>query len=244
MIFISVAIPRMDLIPCCTPPRLIGNWLMKRLIDILVAGACLIIFFIPMAVIGVLVAATSRGGVFYISRRVGKNGQTFDLYKFRTMTQGADSYGTVAVKLNDGRITPLGRFLRRSKLDELPQLFSVLRGEISLVGPRPDLQMYIDMYSPEERGRILSVKPGLSDWASLVNYHQHDYLLNADDIDEAFLKYIRPVKVALQLYYVNNSNMLEDLKILGYTAFKFIGVSLPLPEKVIQISKFSYTAQQ
>lgn len=205
---------------------------LKKVADILISLFVLMVCGLPMIFIGAWIALTSPGGVFYLSRRIGLNGRPFCLYKFRTMHKASDSHGSVNVKRSDPRITSVGKVLRKTKLDELPQLFNVLRGDMSLVGPRPDLQMYVDMYSEKERAKILSVKPGLTDWASLVNYHQHDFLMNTDDIDQAFLKYIRPIKVKLQLYYVDHRSIAEDFKILLYTAFKFIGIPLPLPMEI------------
>ena len=155
---------------------------MTRFFDLLFSFLGLIVlspFFLLMAL---LIAADSRGGVFYCQTRVGKNGKDFRLYKFRTMASGSDKKGLITVGAKDARITKVGYFLRKYKLDELPQLINVLKGEMSLVGPRPEVRKYVEMYTPEQR-RVLSVRPGISDYASIEYVDENRILGEAEDPD-------------------------------------------------------------
>lgn len=147
------------------------------------------------------------------------------------MVKDAEGNGKWNVGNNDERITPIGRFLRITKIDELPQLINVLKGDMSLVGPRPELQIYVDMYTEEEK-KILDLKPGITDWASLANFDQYRIFTRAKDPDEAYLKYIRPLKLKLQLYYRYNNSMLIDLKIILWTIYKVIFRSKRLPKEI------------
>ncbi|MEN2775818.1 sugar transferase [Acetivibrio clariflavus] len=204
---------------------------MKRLLDIVISFLSLVILFPLFVVIAVLVMLTSPGGIFFKGIRVGQYGKPFKIYKFRSMVKDAEGNGKWNVGNNDERITPIGRFLRITKIDELPQLINVLKGDMSLVGPRPELQIYVDMYTEEEK-KILDLKPGITDWASLANFDQYRIFTRAKDPDEAYLKYIRPLKLKLQLYYRYNNSMLIDLKIILWTIYKVIFRSKRLPKEI------------
>jgi len=203
----------------------------KRLLDIVISFLSLVILFPLFVVIAVLVMLTSPGGIFFKGIRVGQYGKPFKIYKFRSMVKDAEGNGKWNVGNNDERITPIGRFLRITKIDELPQLINVLKGDMSLVGPRPELQIYVDMYTEEEK-KILDLKPGITDWASLANFDQYRIFTRAKDPDEAYLKYIRPLKLKLQLYYRYNNSMLIDLKIILWTIYKVIFRSKRLPKEI------------
>jgi lipopolysaccharide/colanic/teichoic acid biosynthesis glycosyltransferase len=194
---------------------------MKRLFDIIVAALGLVLVFQILALLGLAIKISSRGPIFYHGIRVGLRGQLFAMLKFRTMVANAESLGGSATAADDPRITTIGKFLRRYKLDELPQLINVLIGNMSLVGPRPEVQKYVNLFSPEERS-ILSVRPGITDWASIWNSNEADVLAGSRDPEKAYEELIRPTKLALQLLYVRNHSFLVDLRILFHTALKLI----------------------
>jgi lipopolysaccharide/colanic/teichoic acid biosynthesis glycosyltransferase len=157
------------------------------------------------------------GPVFYPAPRVGKDGKPFRMYKFRTMVVNADRIGGPSTAADDPRLTRVGHSIRKYKLDEIPQLINVVRGDMSLVGPRPEVQHYVDMYSPEER-QILSVRPGITDWASIRYRNEGDILLGSDDPEQAYMEKIRPGKIRLGLEYVRRQSLWTDIKILAQTA--------------------------
>lgn len=185
----------------------------KRCIDLLGAflGICLLTpFFMYLAL---RIRAESPGPVFFRGVRVGKGGRRFRIFKFRTMVPDAERRGGPSTPEDDPRVTSFGRFLRRYKLDELPQLLNVLRGEMSLVGPRPEVPIYADMLAGEERA-ILNVKPGITDWASIWNPNEGALLAGEADPERAYLERIRPTKIKLQLHYVRQASLATDIKIL------------------------------
>ena len=191
----------------------------KRLFDILIGGMGLVFAAPLLLLIAVLVKLTSRGPVFYRGVRVGRNGQPFRIFKFRSMIVGAETQGPPNVSATDRRVTRIGKILRQTKLDELPQLISVFKGDMSLVGPRPELQQYVDLYTNEERD-ILRLRPGVTDWASIVHFDQYVDFTRGDDPDKTYLDDIRPLKVRLQLFYLQNHSLWVDFKILAYTLAK------------------------
>lgn len=207
---------------------------MKRLFDFICSLAGLIILSPLFIILSIIIASTSPGGVFFRGVRVGQYGKPFKIFKFRSMVKDAEGRGKWNVGNNDDRITPIGHFLRNTKLDELPQLINVLIGNMSLVGPRPELQFYIDMYT-ERENPILDLKPGITDWASITNFDQFEVFTKATDPDEAYLKYIRPLKLELQLYYRNHKSFISDIKIIFWTIFKVISRSEKLPKDIEHI---------
>lgn len=163
----------------------------------------------------------SDGQVFYRGARVGRFGKPFPIYKFRTMVANAEKIGGSSTADDDPRITRIGRLLRKYKLDELPQLINVLKGEMSLVGPRPEVQEYVDMYTGEEKA-ILQLRPGITDWASLWNSDEGAILAGSEDPDKAYLELIRPTKLKLQLQYVRDHSLWVDIEILILTVLKLL----------------------
>lgn len=194
---------------------------MKRLFDVLVASALLVLLSPILSVLAILIKAGNGGAVFYRGSRVGLGGRPFRMCKFRTMVQHADILGGPSTPDGDPRVTTIGRWLRKYKLDELPQLLNVCSGDMSLVGPRPEVQQYVDLYSEEERA-ILTVRPGLTDWASLWNIDEGALLKGSPDPEKAYLETIRPVKVRLQLAYVRKRSFVTDLQILLHTVIALV----------------------
>lgn len=193
----------------------------KRLFDVIVAAAGLAVVSPVLACIAVMIKLSSQGPVLYRGIRVGSHGKLFAMLKFRTMVVNAESIGGSATAADDPRITGVGAFLRRHKLDELPQLVNVLIGDMSLVGPRPEVQKYVNMYSPEENA-ILTVRPGITDWASIWNSNEAVVLEGSRDPEKSYEELIRPTKLALQLLYISDHSFLVDMKILFHTAIKLI----------------------
>ncbi len=189
----------------------------KRGLDVAASCTALAVLAVPMAVIGVAIKADTPGPALYRGVRVGLDGKPFKLFKFRSMvTSGAA--GPTSTSGDDPRITRVGRLLRKYKLDELPQLLNVVLGEMSLVGPRPEVQRFVDLYTPEEEA-ILTVRPGITDWAS-IRFHNEGEILAASgiaDADEAYAKLIRPEKLRLQLRYVRERSFAVDARILVET---------------------------
>ncbi len=207
---------------------------MKRLFDIIVSFLGLLLLSPLMLVLALIIVIDSPGGVFFRGPRVGKHGKVFRIFKFRSMVKDCEGKGKWNVGDDDDRITRMGHFLRKTKLDELPQLINVLKGDMSFVGPRPELQVYVDMYTPEEK-KILNMKPGITDYASIVNIAQFKTFTEALDPDEAYLKYIRPIKLKLQLYYSEHQSFFGDIRIIFWTIFKCVTHSQALPKEILPI---------
>lgn len=163
-----------------------------------------------------MVRLESKGGGFYCQQRVGKGGKDFRLVKFRTMHIGADKQGLITVGGHDSRITRTGYYLRKYKIDELPQLFNVLKGDMSLVGPRPEVRKYVDLYTPEQR-RVLNVRPGVTDYASIMYVDENTLLGQADDPDKMYIERIMPDKIRLNMKYIENHSLKEYFKIIWLT---------------------------
>lgn len=204
---------------------------MKRLFDLLMSSIGLIILFPIFIIVSLLILSTSKGGIFFRGERVGKNGKIFRIIKFRSMKKDSEGKGKWNVGNNDPRVTKIGVFLRKSKLDELPQLINVFKGDMSLVGPRPELKFYVDKYRDAELP-ILDLRPGITDWASMVNIAQFEVFTNSDDPDKAYEEKIRPIKLKLQLHYRYNRSFLGDLEILIWTVFKVLTKSKKIPKKI------------
>ena len=164
---------------------------MIRFFDILFSLLGLLILFPLLVIIYILIIIESRGGGFYIQNRVGKEGVDFKLLKFRSMHKGADKEGLITIGGRDSRMTKIGVFIRRFKLDELPQLFNVLKGDMSLVGPRPELRHFVDLYTPQQR-KVLSVRPGITDYASIEYVNENFILGSAINPEKAYIEEILP----------------------------------------------------
>jgi len=194
--------------------------MIKRMIDILGSGFGLVILSPVFLWVALKIKLDDGGPIFYKGRRVGKGGKLFEMYKFRTMVIGADKLGGPSTAADDPRLTGIGLFLKKYQLDELPQLINVFKGKMSLVGPRPEVEMYVDMMTIEQKNAILSVRPGMTDYASLWNFHESEILKGAKDPEIAYQKLIRPKKLALQMRYVKECSLWVDIKIIFLTIFK------------------------
>lgn len=194
--------------------------MLKRLFDIIFSFLGLILVSPLLLIVVLLIKINSSGQVFYRGERIGKLRKPFRIFKFRTMVENADRIGGPSTADDDPRLTKIGRFLKKYQLDELPQLINVLRGEMSLVGPRPEVRVYVDMMSDEERKTILSVLPGMTDLASLWNFHESEVLKGSSDPERAYQEKIRPEKIRLQMEYVKNRSFLLDFKLIIKTISK------------------------
>ncbi len=190
---------------------------MKRLLDIVMSFTGLLALAPVFLVIFILIKISSEGPVFYRGVRVGRGGKLFRMFKFRTMVQNADQIGGPSTAGDDARLTKVGIVLRRFKLDELPQLINVLKGEMSLVGPRPEVPFYVNMMTEEEKRIILSVKPGITDLASLWNIDEGAVLHGSPDPEKTYQEKIWPEKKRLQMKYVTEQSFAGDLKIIFRT---------------------------
>lgn len=194
---------------------------MKRIFDILVSLIVLLIFLPFGLIVSLLIILESRGGAFYIQERVGRYGSPFGLYKFRTMRKDADKEGKLTVGMRDRRITRIGYFLRKTKLDEFPQFLNVLKGEMSIVGPRPEVQEYVDYYTKDQLG-ILDVRPGITDYASLEYFEENKLLGESNDPQKTYIEDIMPAKILLNKKYLERPTVGHDLQIMWKTFLKII----------------------
>lgn len=190
--------------------------MLKRAFDFLSSLIGLILISPVLVTIAILIKKEDGGPVFYRGVRVGRFGKPFRIFKFRTMVLNAEKLGGPSTADDDPRITKTGKFIRKFKLDELPQLLNVLKGEMSIVGPRPEVQMYVDMFTDEEKS-ILNVRPGITDWASMWNPDEGAILAGSPDPEKTYIEKIRPEKIRLQLKYVRERSFLVDLKIIFKT---------------------------
>lgn len=189
---------------------------MIRLFDIFFSALGLIILFPFFIVFYLLIRIESKGGAFYIQERIGKNGKPFGLYKFRTMRVGSDTEGLLTVGERDSRITRIGYILRKTKIDELPQLLNVLKGDMSLVGPRPEVRKYTDLYTEEQR-KVLSVRPGITDYASIEYVNENELLSKADDPERMYIEEVMPDKIKLNMKYLKHYTVGEYFRIIFLT---------------------------
>ncbi|MGH9864785.1 MAG: sugar transferase [Candidatus Acidiferrales bacterium] len=197
----------------------------KRTFDVVVSLAALSVLWPLLILIGVLIKLDSHGPAIYRSRRAGRWGKPFPILKFRTMVVNAEKLGGPSTAEDDPRITRVGKMLRKYKLDELPQLFNVLKREMSIVGPRPEILPEVERYSTEER-QLLSVFPGITDWASLRFRNEGEILKGSLDAHQAYWEKIRPEKIRLGLKYARNHSFFDDMHILVETlTVVFRGVS-------------------
>ena len=188
----------------------------KRLMDVVFSLVGLLVLSPLMLLIAVVMKQSSPGPVLYAGTRIGRFGKPFRLFKFRTMVVNADKIGGPSTADDDPRVTRVGRVLRRYKLDEIPQLINVLKGEMSFVGPRPEVASEVEMYSPEQR-RLLEVVPGITDWASMRFHNEGEILKGSVDPHEMYREKIRPEKIRLGLEYVQRRSFWVDLQILTGT---------------------------
>ena len=172
-----------------------------------------------LVIIAIWIMFDSKGPVFYKQIRVGQNGIDFGLYKFRSMHTGADKKGLLTVGSRDPRVTRSGYFIRKYKLDELPQLINVLIGDMSLVGPRPEVRKYVELYT-EEQKKILCIKPGITDYASIEYANENEILSKSSNPEKEYINKIMPAKIELNLYFINNYTIINYFKIILLTILK------------------------
>lgn len=193
----------------------------KRLFDMVCALIGLVVLSPLFLVIAVWIKLDSKGPVFFRQVRVGRNGKPFRIHKFRTMGVNSESVGRLTVG-NDSRVTRSGHFLRKSKIDELPQLIDVVVGNMSLVGPRPEVQEFIDCYPSEVRRVVLSVRPGITDLASIEMVDENEILAKYSDSRKAYIEQILPIKQQYYVDYVRNNSLFEDINIIFKTIYKIV----------------------
>ena len=194
---------------------------MKRIFDIVASGCGLLVLLPLFAVLAVWIKFDSRGPVFYRQTRVGRNNKDFKLFKFRSMRVGADKQGLITVGGHDPRITRSGYFIRKYKLDELPQLINVFIGDMSLVGPRPEVRKYVDMYTPEQM-HVLDVRPGITDLASIRYRNENELLESVNDPDRYYVEVIMQDKLRINLEYVSHHSFWFDLKLILKTFYTIV----------------------
>lgn len=194
---------------------------MKRIFDIVCSLIGIVILLPFYIIISLIILLSSKGGVLYNQERVGRNGFIFKVFKFRTMRPGSFAKGALTVGSRDPRITQIGYYLRKYKLDELPQLFNVLFGDMSIVGPRPEVKIYTDLYTVDQR-EVLSVRPGITDYASIKFRNENDLLSESDNPERLYIEKIMPEKLALNMDYIKNNNILRDIKIVFDTFYTII----------------------
>lgn len=195
--------------------------MLKRLFDITASAGALLVLSPLLLILGLAVLLTSKGGMIYRQQRVGRDGKLFWLYKFRSMRPASDQQILLTIGTRDNRITPVGYFLRKYKLDELPQLVNILKGDMSVVGPRPEVPRYVDMNDPVMR-EVLLVRPGLTDLASLQYFDESDLLAQSDHPEQTYLQEILPAKLALNQQYIRQQSFWLDLKIIGQTIARIV----------------------
>lgn len=194
--------------------------MLKRLFDILSSLMVLVLVSPFFIVVSILIILDSKGGVFYKQKRVGLNGIEFGLFKFRTMRPDSDKV-KITIGDRDPRVTNVGYYLRKYKLDELPQLLNILMGEMSVVGPRPEVKQYVDLYN-EEQLQVLTVKPGLSDLATLEYVKESELLAQSSNPEKTYIEEVMPDKLRLNIEYIKRQSFLLDLKIIFNTIMKII----------------------
>ena len=194
---------------------------MIRFFDFILSLVGLVVLAPIFIVLAIWIKIDSTGPVFYKQVRVGQNGIDFGLFNFRSMVVDADKKGLITVGGRDPRITRSGYFIRKYKLDELPQLINVLVGDMSLVGPRPEVRKYVDLYTDEQQ-KVLSVKPGITDYASIEYMDENEILGNSSDPEKTYIEEIMPEKIKYNMKYIQNKNVSEYFKIIFLTLLKIV----------------------
>lgn len=194
---------------------------MKRIFDILVSLIILIIFLPLGIILGFWILFESKGGIFYKQERIGQFGKPFYVLKFRSMRRDSDKLGTLTVGMKDPRITRSGYFIRKYKLDEFPQFINVLKGEMSIVGPRPEVKEFVDLYTEDQR-TILNVKPGITDYASIMYFNENELLGKSDNPRQTYIDVIMPAKIELNKKYLNDPSLKHDISIMWKTFQRII----------------------
>ena len=194
---------------------------MKRIFDILASGCGLLILSPLFLVLAIWIKLDSKGPVFYRQVRVGKDSKDFRIYKFRSMRTDADKSSLITIGGRDPRVTYSGYYIRKYKLDELAQLINVFIGDMSLVGPRPEVRRYVDMYTPEQM-KVLEVKPGITDYASIEYIDENMLLEESSDPHKTYIEEVMPAKLALNMKYIKNPTLFEYFKLIFMTVFKIV----------------------
>ena len=194
---------------------------MIRFFDFILSLVGLVVLAPILIVLAIWIKIDSKGPVFYKQVRVGQNGIDFGLFKFRSMVVDADKKGLITVGGRDPRITRSGYFIRKYKLDELPQLINVLVGDMSLVGPRPEVRKYVDLYTDEQQ-KVLSVKPGITDYASIEYMDENEILGKSSDPEKTYIEEIMPEKIKYNMKYISNKSLFEYFKIILLTVLKIV----------------------
>lgn len=195
--------------------------MLKRSFDFLLSVVGLLLLSPFFLMLALLILLDSKGGIFYRQQRVGKNNRDFYIYKFRTMHLGAEKKGLLTVGAKDSRITRVGYFLRKYKLDELPQLLNVLKGDMSFVGPRPEVRRYVNLYTTQQM-QVLSVRPGITDYASIAYSNESELLKQAADPEKFYIETIFPAKLELNLKYIAEKNFWKDIQLIFLTVKKIL----------------------
>ncbi len=193
--------------------------MVKRLFDIICSFVGLLVLSPLFIIVSLLIVTTSKGGVFYRQVRVGKNFRNFKILKFRSMRPDSDKKGLLTVGAKDNRVTKAGYYIRKYKIDELPQLINVFVGDMSFVGPRPEVPKYVEMYNEEQR-KVLSVRPGITDYASIEYRNENEILANSPTPEQTYIDEVMPAKLKLNLQYINDMSLFVDIKIIFGTIFK------------------------
>lgn len=191
-----------------------------KIFDFTIAILLGIILFMPSIVIAILIKVSSKGPVFFLQERVGYKERIFKIYKFRTMKIGSSKYGAITIG-NDDRITKIGKFLRKTKLDEIPQLINIYKGEMSFVGPRPDTPEYKEYYK-KENSNFFEMVPGITGKASIYLSNEEELMENVDNPEDFYIERIIPQKVRLNEYHLKNNNILSNVKVMLETVIKII----------------------
>ena len=194
---------------------------MKRAFDLLISVVVLIVFSPLFIIVGIFISLESKGGVFFSQERIGENLVPFKILKFRTMKLNSESEGKLTVGSKDNRITKVGYRLRKYKIDELPQFINVLKGEMSIVGPRPEVNKYVELYNQEQK-EVLSIKPGITDYASLEYFEENKLLGESSNPEETYINEIMPKKLEINLKYVKKHSFLTDLNIIWKTFLRIL----------------------
>ena len=192
---------------------------MKRLFDILFSLMVLSLFFPIGLLIAKLILVSSPGGIFFRQERIGLHGKPFRLFKFRSMRRDSEKSGTLTVGMKDSRITKIGVFIRKFKLDEFPQFINVLVGNMSVVGPRPEVKEFVDLYT-EEQKKVLEVKPGITDYASIAYFNENEILAKSNNPRETYIKEVMPDKIKINQKYLNNPTLIHDFRIIWKTIIR------------------------
>jgi len=200
----------------------VSRMIIKRLFDLYFSFYGLIILAPVFAVVSFLIILDSRGGVFYRQVRIGKNGKKYWLYKFRTMESNSDKKGFLTIGSEDSRITKVGYYLRMYKIDELPQLINVLIGDMSLVGPRPEVEKYVKLYS-EYQQEVLKIKPGITDMSSITYFNESHILSKSENPESYYINILLPEKLKLNMQYLNNISLPTDLRLILKTLTRIAG---------------------